>query len=127
MASHLRILANGLPVVDGNGNQVVFVNDTQGQSDASAFAVSLIQQVDEVIKYRVAAKIGDSVAVSVDISAEQYNSDPLASIGIDEEAQTAHLNMTIDNVEVVHQSIPYVIRNLVEAVVESYPEYIPVE
>lgn len=127
MASHLRILANGQPVVDGNGNQVVFANDTQGQSDASAFAVSLIQQVDEVIKYRVCAKIGESVAVSVDITQAQFEADPLASIGIDEEAQTAHLNMTIDSVEVVHQSIPYVIRYLVEAVVESYPEYLPVE
>lgn len=125
MASHLRILANGQPVVDGNGNQVVFVNDAQGQSDASSFAVSLIQQVDEVIKHRVAAKIESSVAVSVDISAEQYNSDPIASISIDEGASKAYLNLYIDDVKVIDQEIPYAIRNLVEAVVESYPEYIP--
>ncbi len=125
MASHLRILANGQPVVDGNGNQVVFMNDTQGQSDASAFTVSLIQQVDEVIKYRVAAKIESSVAVSVDITQAQFDADPIASISIDEGASKAYLNLYIDDVKVVDQEIPYAIRYLVEAVVESYPEYIP--
>lgn len=125
MATHLQLFANGSAVVDNLGSPVVFVNNAQGQSDASAFAISLIQQVDEVIKYRVAAKIGDSVAVSVDISAEQYNSDPIASISIDEGASKAYLNLYINDVKVIDQEIPYAIRELVEAVVESYPEYIP--
>ncbi len=127
MATHLRLFANGAPVVDENGGQIVFINNSQGQADAAAAAQLLIQEVDAVQKYRVAAMIGSDAAISVDITEEQYNSDPIASIGIDEGANAAHLNLTISGNEVVHQPIPWSIRNLVTAEVGTYTEYVAPE
>lgn len=128
MSTHLQIFVNGAPVVGNDGSTISFINDAQGQSDAQSAALSLITPVNAVQKYRVALFVGDQLHTAIGIDEETYNQSPVGSVGIDEEAETIHLNLTLNGVEIKHQQIYglWPVRSLLSAQVQEYTEYVRV-
>ncbi len=126
MASHLQIFVNGSPIVDNDGNPIAFINDAQGQADANAAALALITPVDAVVKWRAALLVGDQLHTASGVSEEIFNQNPIASVGIDEEAETIHLNLTLNGVGILHQQVYglWPVRSLLSAQLQEYTEYV---
>ncbi len=127
MATHLKIQSNGQDILDENGNPLVFTNDTEGQAAATAAAMALVKPVNAVQKYRVALLVFGGYNSGVVVDEALYNSNPIASVGIDDEAQTIHLNVTVNGQEVIHQPIHQLwgARNFLAAEMQAYTEYEP--
>lgn len=128
MATHLQIFVNGAPIVGNDGSPIAFINDAQGQVDAQSAALALITPVDAVQKYRAALLIDGQFSQGIGIDEEVFSQNPVASVGIDEDARTIHLNLTLNGVEVVHQPIHEMwgARSLLTAELQAYTEYVPV-